>query len=232
MKTNFLKKVIAVILALMITILPLIGVEAEAASKAYMKTLNVSWDLKPDKAVTFKTKYAGISMPKGKVTIKNYKIKDAKKEGYKKLTFTVVFKKKTDFTPEQVHKMTNSEYCQETGNIGGNVYATLVDYTTGECLECENDYGVTVDFGDWEHLDKEISEDEHGCYVSIYKTVKAKVTVTYPKDYKELCIAVGGMAKLESENDDKFYAGKIKFGKTPYISKSDKSVTHIMRVNK
>lgn len=60
-----------------------------------------------------------------------------------------------------------------------------------------------------------------------------KVKVTYPKDYKGLCIGIGGSAALQNTaNDTKFWKGKAAFGKTSYYSKKDKSVAHFMRVTK
>lgn len=53
-----------------------------------MKRMNLSWDLKPGKKVTFQTYWAGIGYKDGLVTLKEYKITDAEQDGYKKLTFT------------------------------------------------------------------------------------------------------------------------------------------------
>jgi hypothetical protein len=59
------------------------------------------------------------------------------------------------------------------------------------------------------------------------------VKVTYPKDYRGLCIGIGGSTALQdTANDTKFWNGKAAFGKTSYYSKKDKSVAHFMRVTK
>lgn len=210
-------------------------VNAEAATKNYMKKVNVNWDLKKNKSVTFKTKYAGIGMKKQKAKITNYKIKNSKKKGYKELTFTLSFSRQWNVKASEVHKIANSDYCQKTGQIGAGCYYAIVDYNTGKTLEKENKYNVTVE--------KELKSQTpkyYYCYHQdgYYEWVcisngSMEIKVTYPKNYKGLCIGIGGKTTLaETKNDTKFWNGKVPFGKTTYYSKKDKSIAHFMRVTK
>ena len=55
--------------------------------------------------------------------------------------------------------------------------------------------------------------------------------MTYPSNYKGLCIGLGGVTKLsETSKDKKFNKGKVSFNKTSLYSKKDKSIAHFMRV--
>lgn len=215
-----------------ITVLSLViamgqAASVQAASAAHMQKLNAKWDLKPGKTVTYKTKWAGVGMKDAKVTIKNYKVSNAKK-GYKKVKFTVIFNKTYKPNKQEVHKMANS---MKNNSIGGGKYFAIVDYKTGKCLETKNAENVEVNHGDWKYLNEKYYYDDDGCWTRISKTDKVNVTVTYPKDYKNLCIAVGGYTVVgDTAKDKKFWNGKTTFSKTSFYSKSDKSVCHIMRV--
>lgn len=228
MKTGFLKQVLAMMLAIIMVTLPV--AEVEAASKPYMETLNISWDLEPDKNVIYKTKYAGIGMHNAGVMITDYKIKPAKKEGYKKLTFTVEFYCHLDF--KDVHKIRKSDFFKKNGHTGEIFYTTLVDYNTGMSLGTDNQYGVTVKYGDWDESYYGIECSKDGCgSITVYDYIKRRVTVTYPEDYEGLCIVAGGSTKLvQPANNDKFWDGTVELGKTSYVSEKNKKVTHAMRV--
>ena len=82
----------------------------------------------------------------------------------------------------------------------------------------------------WTHSKSTTYKDEDGCWVRLHNsTVTFKVT--YPSNYKGLCIGLGGITKLsETSKDKKFSNGKVSFNKTSFYSKKDKSVAHFMRV--
>lgn len=103
------KKAVAMALAivLMISFAPL---QTQAASKNYMGKLNVSWDLKNNKMVTFKTNYAGVGMRSQKAKIMDYKITDAQKAGYKELTYVIRFEMGKKYKPKEIHKISKSKY--------------------------------------------------------------------------------------------------------------------------
>lgn len=78
------------------------------AKTPYMKKLGVKWDLKEGKWVTIRINYAGNVWVDRKATIKNLKIKDAIKEGYKELTCTVFIKKENP-SPGKISKIVKSK---------------------------------------------------------------------------------------------------------------------------
>lgn len=207
--------------------------QVKASTKNYMKNLGVKFDLKPDKTITYKTRFASIGLKEQEATLTNYKIENAKKEGYKKLTFVVKFSGKTDFTDSQIHKIINSNYVQKKNSVGNDAYCAVVDYNTGIALEKKNDYNVTVK-SNWSLSKEHEYKDKDGCAITAF-TYKLKVTVTYPKNYKGLCIGIGGSTALKEDtknqkNNNKFWSGKLPFGKTTYYSKTDKDIAHFMRV--
>lgn len=237
MKSN-IRRIALFLLTLAIAVVAaFMPVQVEAASKPYMKTVNVKWDLKKDKTITYKSKYAGLGMMKQKVKITGYKIKNAKKKGYKELTFTVNYLRRLNLSKRQVHKCAKSQKYQSIvinqEPDGGLYFVTAVDYGTGKCLDVHNDKGVTVKKGVICHKAGKIYRDRDGCSVYISTKVTRKMKVTYPKKYKGLCIGVGGSRSIEQTPDDTaFLFGNVAFGKTSYYGKKDKSVAHFMRVTK
>lgn len=221
----------------------------EAAKKAHMKKLNLQWDLKKNKTVTCTTAYAGgkfnFSTLESEVSVKkpidikitDFKTKKASKKGYKKITFTVSVKSNWTLNEEEVHQMVNSEYCQNYGKVGGGFYYTVVDYNTGRCLEdtaTKSKFNVTVKDSDWEYSEEIKYEDTDGCEVTIDHYVKTKVTITYPKNYKGLCIGVGGINQVVVNEDSVIMfscVGTLPYGKTSYYKKG-KNNSHWMRVTK
>lgn len=203
----------------------------KAASKAYMKGASVKWDLKKNKNITYKTKFAGIGMKKQTVKMSDYKMKNSKKKGYKELTFTLNFTSKWNMTAEQVHNLIKSNEFKKTNNVGGYHYFAVVDYNTGKNLEKKNKQKVTVE-RNWINSKPTTYKDRDGCYVNLVNA-RVKVKVIYPRTYKGLCIGTGGSTSInDTKNDTKFWNGKAAFGKTTFYSKKDKSVAHFMRVTK
>lgn len=224
MKNNLKKMVSLTLAAILILLLCPARVQAEE-KKPYMKRLNISWDLEPDKEIDFQQYTPGKGYLDSSVTLKNYKIVDAKKEGYKKLTFTVIMHPfKNGLSNQDIHDIANTKY-----DIRGGHYYTLVDYTTGRCLEADNNRDVTVKDSGW--YDEKKFVDSHGCYITIES--KVKVTVTYPADYKGLCLVAGGYAERHITHrsvDDQFYDGAVKLGKSGLVSSKNKKAAHAMRV--
>lgn len=203
----------------------------EAASKAYMKTAYVKWDLKKNKTISYKTRLDRIGTKKSNIKITKYKIKNSKKKGYKELTYTVRAYY-TPLTAKDVHKLPSGIY---TGPII-NCYTAVVDYNTGKALTKGNKQKVTVKYSGWKLTcdnNRKVYRDSDGCIVEQGKYSDITVKVTYPKNYKGLCIGVGGHTSVnDTKNDTKFWNGKAVFGKTAYYNKKDKSYAHFMRVTK
>ncbi|MDE5863750.1 MAG: hypothetical protein K2H34_05335 [Lachnospiraceae bacterium] len=207
--------------------------EAPAATKQtkkpYMKTLKkAKFDLKENKAVSFKTYWRGVGRKAGATAkITNLKYSDAKKEGYKKISFTVTFKDSYRPSKSEVEKIVKA-----SGNVLGNQYIWVGDYNTG--LNADTVEGVNVKFGSWKHSGYWIRySTNNDYYVYAYDQHRNKVTITYPEDYKGLCIGVGGaLASKQTKADKKFDKGEVPFGKSPYLYSKKATNFHFMRLNK
>lgn len=232
MKYN-IKKIAAFLLTTAITAgYVFMPVQVQAAQKAHMKSVNVKWDLKPNKTISFKTRYAGLGMMKREAKITKYKIKNSKIKGYKELTFTVKFSHIPKLSGQQVHKCAYSREFDKYNTIGGDFCYAILDYNTGKYLTANNNSDVYIQGGKWITSAKKYYYDSHGCWVRSYSYTKS-VKVTYPKNYKGLCIGICGNTVLkDTKNDDAFWNGKAAFGKTTFYDKKDKSVAHFMRVTK
>lgn len=207
-------------------------VQVQAAQKAHMKSVNVKWDLKKNKTITYKTKISGLGMSKMEAKISKYKIKNSKIKGYKELTFTVKFSYIPKMSGTQVHKCVTSREFSKYNTIGADFCYAIVDYNTGKSLMANNNKDVYVQSSTWVSSPKKYYYDSHGCWVSTLSYTRS-VKVTYPKNYKGLCIGVCGSTTLKStKKNDAFWDGKTTFGKTSYYDKKDKSVAHFMRVTK
>lgn len=222
--------ILSLFIALGLAATPFAAQDAHADSKPYMKTLKVKWDLKKGRAKTVTEKYAAVGKKKHALKITNVKVRKSKVEGYKQVSFTFIDTRKWSPTKNQVHKIVNSEFTTVEEHIGGGGYFAIVDYYTGKCLEGENDLGVTVEFSPWDHKGQRKYYDKHGCWVNLAKYSVCRVVVTYPKNYKGLCVGVGGdNALYGSAADDEFWEGEKPFGKTTYYKKG-KANSHWMRI--
>lgn len=230
---KILKRLVSLMLAAAIVLLAVPAQVQAEEKKPYMKRLNVKWDLKPDKEVTFQSYWTGIGYLDGTVKLTDYKITDAKKKGYKKLTFIYdgTSLKKTP-SNQQIHAIVNSPDFQKYWDVGGAMQYAVVDYTTGRSLEADNNRNVTVKYKELAGTTDTTYNDSDGCWI-MGSRWREKVTVTYPDDYKGLCIVVGGTTKeriVDKGFDNDFYNGNGKFGKTSMVSSKNNKVAHVMRV--
>ena len=236
MKRN-VKRILSAVFAaaLLLTAVP---APVKAAEKADMEIANVSWDLKSDQAVTFQSYVAGVGYKDYTAQVNSLKVEDAKKEGYKKLTFSLVITY-PDFTKKEVHKANHVE----TDSLGGEVYYTFADYETGQCLEVENDKDVSCKSTGWKSTKYvevyhawETTPDggERDCMLEYAKIHRVKkVTVVYPETYKNLCLIVGGHDKSIITNpvkDDAFWSGEGKFSKSSLCNAKNNKVAHAIRI--
>lgn len=199
------------------------------ANTAYMKSSGVKWDLKEGNWVKIRSNFAGNVWVDREATIKDLKIKDAKKEGYKKLTCTVFvkkekpsqsqisqvgkskfFKKSKVICNNEYHKIHNGGATYSIG-VGSSVEANsasvwVCDYNTGAALDDEdNEFDVDckckLSHGNSKY--NSISINGVGYEWTAYD-VKYKFTVIYPEDYKGLCIGVSGNGSYKKD----VFAGK------------------------
>lgn len=230
---NKWEKVIAAVLtaSLLLGVLAVPPQDAQSASKNHMKKLKVQWDLKKGKKVYCDALFADVGKKSKSMYFKitKYKVSNAGKKGYKKLTLTCINRVTYKPTPSEVHKMVNSSYFKKTNILGANGDSAIVDYNSGISLKKKNKYNVKVKTKDWQPVNDKIYKDSHGCYVN-FGDLKETITITYPEDYDGLCIGFYSDNQFGKSNaDKKFLKGKGAFGKTSYYKKGKKN-SHWMRV--
>lgn len=207
--------------------------QAQAEQKPYMEKINVSWDLKPEKKVIFQSKYRKMGYRDMTVMLKNYKIKNASKDGYKKLTFTVVFDWDPRFTDEEFEEYAHA--CRAVTEGDGIDFETkaghkfdfdIVRYSTGTEYEEKNKEGVIIKQTDWKGSKPKRYEDSCGCWWQLNTVFKSKYTVTYPENYQDLCLTAFGSSGLKSMSYDE----TVPLGETVFYSDKNKKVVQAMRV--
>lgn len=188
------------------------------AKTPFMKTLGLKWDLKEGKWVKIRINCAGNVWQEAKATIKDVKLKDAKKEGYKKLSYTIVIKCEK-FTQSQVHKIANSSYKYLYEN---NVTAWRYDID-GFCMDSGSDDSDIKAKYKFKESKKYKCKDSDGCWVKMSDTIKYKGSVVYPeKDYKKICIGISGNGSYKDPADDDLWESSV--------YKKDKKNIHFMLV--
>lgn len=198
---------------------PVYGSMTVEAKTPFMKTLGLKWDLKEGKWVKIRINFAGNVWQEAKATIKDVKLKDAKKKGYKKLSYTIVVKREK-LTPSQVHKIGSAPVNKITYEFALDTPLYDID---GYEIDADNDSDIKrKDKDTWSKLSK--YKDSDGCWVKISDTFKAKRTVVYPaKDYKKICIGICGNGSYKAaDNDDNFWEMPV--------YKKDKKNIHFMLV--
>jgi hypothetical protein len=138
----------------------------------------------------------------------------ANKTGYKKLTFDLVFDRPVSFTKSQVDAILDTYWAWEY--LENSMYYSVVDYDTGEGLENKNTKNVTVKASKWKWTNTKKSYGTGDNWVQFSRDGSVSVTVTYPSDYKNLCIVAGGYSSDGGDNayvsaGDAFFSGKTTF---------------------
>ena len=121
--------VLSIVIMLFNLILPTMEIQA---STPYMKKLNVKFDLEENTWTTIRTNWAGDVWIKSRVMIKNIKMKNSKKNGYKQLTCDILFERVKP-SKSQVKKILHSKYFKKYEDIGtGECHWWIYDYYTGD----------------------------------------------------------------------------------------------------
>lgn len=194
-------------------------VKVKAPQTPDMANVNMYWDLTPGNVVGFKTAYELLhideqteeystrkKMASGTVVVKDWNITDAKSPKRNKLKFTLEFHKTLDdFNKWEIDEVAN--FWAETGgaqsgyNPQGIEYFAVLDYETGANLEKEelaDIHHVKVKAGEWQYENlKKYNGSTSEYWWQEAETARITVTVTYPKDYKGLCIVAGGVAETQ-----------------------------------
>jgi len=214
--------VLLTVLTLLISSVSLFPIKVQAKGKPYMKGVDVRWNLKPDKEVSFTTNYRGYKYITIKAKVKDFKIEASDKEGYNQLSCKLVYTfPKFKLSKKQVDKIISIEG-------GFNFMFTVLDYDTGLSLEGANDKDVTLESGGLQHSDDRYTcAGSNGNEIQLIKSASVDIKVTYPKDYKGLCLMVGGATK---EPDSAFFEGAFPLKKSSYYKKGMKNLSSLMRV--
>ncbi len=221
-------KRLAVVLAMVMLLTSFaFALPVNADTQPDLKKANVKWDLKNNKTLKFKTKWAGLGVKQHTVKMTNFKVKNSAQPGFKECTFTLTFNRKINPNKKQMKKMLTR--LDTYGSFGGDFYYAVVDYQTGQNLEVANDKNVTVE-SQWKFLKKTTKKSKAG-YIWYTKKNKATVKITYPATYTNLAIGVGGHSSLKIM--DAFWDGEIPYSQAKGLySAKNKSYAHFMRVNK
>jgi hypothetical protein len=225
-------KIISLMLVMAISIGMMSSPVLAETSENSLENLNISWDLKNNKAVPFKD-VIGKSTKKGKsisdstlikigtVTLTDYNVTDADKDGYKKLSFKIVFKLSPKLSKKTVDRMYYYNHYKSTDPLG-NLSVVLTDYETGEELSSvESD--ISISYGKFKSSGTKKYSGSGGREISIAKKIWVNVTAVYPETYENLCILAGGTSSHSKKTNS-----LIK--NTCLYSKKDKLVCHGFRV--
>ena len=179
--------------------------------------------------------------------------------GYKKATFTVTFKPKkmlTEAQGQKVLKAFKKAYYYQGGASGnerevvwkywmrGALSFWLVDFETGKSLDdSDNAAGVTRTVKASYGKQKRYETSDGEWYCTQLGVIKYKVTVTFPEDYENLCVGIGGDTQpriKRTKNDENFegmyfkYTGDkahtAKWWQTSHFKK-DNDNFHFMRIS-
>lgn len=221
---------VSIALAIGFSISPVSVSTAQAATKPYMKTAKVKWDLKKNKNVTCKDKviFYGNKTAKAKVkSLKTTKLKNGKK----RTTLTIAWARDIDYfnpkTQDELDRM-------QTEQIAYDPFFSIVDYDTGKSLESGNAMarkrGVSVkktqNFIYYEGI---VYVGTNGRGVTLSPLMTVKLSITYPKSYKGLCLGVWMGPNKATSADNKFWKGKALLKSTSYYKKYRSSM-HWMRI--
>ena len=211
------RRVIAFItvLALFVTAFPMVG---EAKSKSYLQSTGIKWGMRAGKTYTFPAYYSGISTKKPvEWVVSRPKIKDARKSGYKQMSFVITMANFSDFTQEEVDII-----CQQE-SFGGGVAWFVVDESNGKSLEAKNKFGVTTNSKVLDESAVDGYETSDGS-MTFYprRRYKVGITMVYPEEYEGMCLVLGTYKNMTafSSSDAKFFNGKIPLNKSSMFKKS------------
>jgi len=203
-----------------------------------LKRSNITWDLKKNKKVMYKTGYEMLThgttsftkYKAGKVAIKKFRTGISGK--YKTVSFTVVFNLPNKFSKKEIDGII--DVVCAAGYYGGGMYVAVADYKTGYALASNNKANVKVKFGKWKYSGLKRFPGTNTQKLDFYQKASVKVTVKYPKTYKNACVLAGGYAHTDphcKNNDTAFFKGKIPFRKCKSLySKKYKTINHGMRL--
>jgi len=208
------------------------GQVAQAVSTQGAKNLKqrgVKFDLVNGKTYTVKSYLKGYGNVTHNVTLSRLKVTSAE-PGYKKATFNLLFKPKKRLAEAQGQKVLKAfkkTYYYLGGASGkkrevvwshwmrGNLSFWLVDYKTGRSLASPDNaagvkFKIKSSYGDERKYE---TSDGSWSFTNV-GFIKAKVTVTFPEDYKDLCVGVGDETQpriMRTKADEGFAGAYFKY---------------------
>ena len=254
-KGSITKKIVCLFLAVFLCLSTVIV--PQAAVSFPMKKTKVKWDLKPNKKIRVKSIYLGVGMKPVDITITNFKKKT--KGSKKTVSFDILFDNQC-YQPSksQVHKMIRKMNYEDADFVGGVAFCFVLDYKNGRNLDWEEPdeywewdpeddyYDEEEDFDDLveeardnpnvkvtrklkKRYGNKTYRDNDGCYVWLTKEIY-HITIKYPKNYKNLCIGVGGPSYFyDNTTDEKWMYGVAPFGHMRDYKKNPRN-WHFMRI--
>ena len=208
------------------------GQIAQAVSTQAAKNLKqrgVKFDLVNGKTYTVKSYLGGYGNFEYSAKLSGLKVTSAY-PGYKKATFTVTFKPKKALTEAQGQKVLKAfkkTYYYQGGASGnkrevvwshwmrGNLSFWLVDYKTGRSLASpDNAAGVKTEFKSSYGDERKYETSDGSWSFTNVGFIKVEVTVTFPEDYKDLCVGVGGETQpriMRTKADEGFAGAYFKY---------------------
>ncbi len=203
-----------------------------------LKERGVNFDLVNGKTYTIKSYLTGYGTFEHNAKIAGLKVTSAE-PGFKKATFTMALKPKKMLNNVQAKKIINAfkkSYYYQGGASGnkrevvwtywmrGALGFGLVDYKTGKNLEDPNNkagikMSAKTSYG---KIKKYATKDGSWSFNQI-DWIKVKVSIIFPKDYRDLCLYLGGdtFPRIKRTKYDENFMGKyFKYaGKNPYTAR-------------
>ncbi|MBQ9002524.1 MAG: hypothetical protein IJ087_11795 [Eggerthellaceae bacterium] len=236
------------------------GQVAQAVSAQTAKNLKqrgVKFDLVNGKTYTVKSYLGGYGNYAYSAKLSGLKVTSAD-PGYKKATFTVTFKPKETLTEAQRQKVLKAfkkAYYYQGGASGnerevvwsywmrGALSYWLVDYKTGKLIVGSDNAAGIKRKTKLSHGDVKTYATSDGKWsMNQFEYIRMKETVTFPEDYENLCVGIGGetqpriMRTKYDENFEgryfKYVAGKAhtaRWWQTSYFKKANDNF-HFMRI--
>ena len=217
------KKLTALLLAFVMAFAGVSGFSIRAeAQTSYMKKLRVPFGIKQGRPYHFTQKITGIGDRDITWTLKNVKIKKAKKKGFKELSCIVDFAADFSLSPLEVDVVTSTEYSKANNNSGAHMWFAVVDGETGLDIEDKNDVKVKVKSKRLDYRYNTFYGSDMETWQNAVYLWSTRLVITYPSDYEDMCIGFGGGNVLSGElkkADGDFWKGKVPFGKTTLYTK-------------
>ena len=218
----------------------------------------VNFDLVNGKSYTVKSYLKGYGNVVHNVKLSGLKVTSAD-SGYKKATFTVTFKLKKKLTKAQGQKVLKAfkkTYYAQGGASGnersvvwtywmrGALSFWLVDYETGKSLEDpDNAAGIKKAVKTSYAKARKYETSDGSWSMTQLGVIKAKVTVTFPEDFENLCVCIGGdtWPRIKRTKNDENFEGRYfkyvgdkahtaRWWQTSYFKKANDNF-HFMRLS-